>query len=201
MNYPDWSPESLINILKLRKDHNLNGNRVITFNPDDELEKMRNDEKFKHYSEEDFKQVHENFYRKSLGLPTEESDYLLAKLITDLRMKEVWNSLARRRTSDNDAIRFWMACEGAIQGWRGEPKITPKERIQILEDIQQLLADLQIKMHKLRDFDFYSINKMIDKESVNWLLETLDADLSEMDDDKKLDYASFCLAEVIPNFD
>ena len=202
MIYPDWAPESLVDLHKLRTNRKAEGKKTNGFNPDVVIAEMRKDERYKSYGEEQFKQVYESLYRRNLGLlPSEESDALLLKLIFDLRMKVVWLSLARRKNTNSDATRFWMACEGAVGGWRGEPKTTVKERLQILSDIQESLKSLQANMHKVREFEFYSINQLIDNQSIKWLLETLDAELSLIDEGKALDYASFCLGEIIPQFD
>lgn len=200
MNYPDWAPESLINLHKLRMELSSKNKRVDSTNPDDEILKMRSDDRYKSFTEKQFDQAKELLYRWRIGLPAQESDELLFKLITDLRMKEVWLSLSRRKKTDKDVNRFWMACESALTGWRSEPKITQKERLQVLTNIQESLKNLQNNMGRLKDFQFYSINKLIDSQSVEWLLEDLNADLSHIDEEKRVDYTSFCLHEIVPNF-
>jgi hypothetical protein len=201
LNYPDWAPESLVNLHKLRLDSTHRAKRPNIPNPEEEVAEMRKDERYKSHTEEQFQKLKESMYRWRLELPFNESDELLLKLISDQRMKEVWFSLARRRKAERDEIHFWRACEGAVLGWRGEPKITQKERLQILTNIQESLESLQNNMHKLKDFQHYSINKLIDEQSVKFLLENLDAGLSQIDEEERVGYASFCLQEIVPPFD
>ena len=75
------------------------------------------------------------------------------------------------------------------------------DRIAILKDIQNSVAKLQTNMQLLKDFSFYSINALIKTKTIEWLLEILNANLSEFDDTRAIEYAKFCLSDVTPKFD
>lgn len=201
MNYPDWAPEQLVELHKLRLNNAASGKRVGIFDPGEYVENLRSDEKYKQYNEQDFARMKEALYRNQIFLPSLEGDKLLGRLLTDQRMKEVWQTLARRKKTEDDARRFWMMCDSCIVGWRGEPKITQNERVAILERIQESVAELQRNMHLLKDFNFYSINNLIENQTIEWLLETLDADLSPYEEPEAVEYAKFCLSDVTPKFD
>lgn len=202
MKFPEWSPESLVKLYIKNIEIDSKDEKLERFTPEIEIARMRKDEKYKTYNEEQFKQIYEKLYRQGLGfLPTEESHALLLKLISDLRMKVVWESLARRKKTDNDSFKFWLACNRAVGGWRGEPKITEKEKLQILINIQNSITSLRSSMYKLREFEHYSINALIDNQSIEGLLGTLNADLSIIEENKRVDCASFCLSDIMPNID
>jgi hypothetical protein len=201
MNYPDWAPESLVKLHKLRLEHASAGKMTGTFNPDEYVENLRHDTNFSHYDDATFKRLKESLYRNQMFLPSKEGNQLLERLLTDQRMRDVWLSLDRRKKTDDDARRFWMMCDSCIVGWRGEPKISQNERIAILESIQDSAAKLQSNMHLLKDFNLYSINALIDTETIEWLLETLNANLSDFDNAKAVEYAKFCLSDVTPKLD
>lgn len=201
MNYPDWAPESLVELHKFRLNSSKNSNSTEHLNPDEYIEKLKRDEKYNHYDIQAWGRLKESLYRNQMFLPKAEGDRLLGRLLTDRRMKEVWLTLARRKKGQDDPRRFWLTCDSCIVGWRGEPKITQNERLAILDQIKASAADLQHNMHLLKDFNHYSINALIETKTVEWLLETFDSDLSQFDESRAIDYAKFCLSEVVPSFD
>lgn len=201
MNYPDWAPESLVELHKFRLGSSKNSNSADQFSPDGYIEKLRSDEKYNHYDEQAWTRLKESLYRNQMFLPKKEGDRLLGRLLTDQRMKEVWLTLARRKKGEDDPRRFWLMCDSCIVGWRGEPKITQSERLAILDNIKESAAELQHNMHLLKDFNHYRINDLIETETVEWLVETLDSDLSQFNESKAIEYAKFCLSDVIPSFD
>jgi hypothetical protein len=185
LNYPEWAPEKLTNLYEVRLRLASEGKRTNRLSPEEEIADMKADQQYKHLSDEQFERIKESLYRWQLSLPGDESDSLLLRLITDLRMKEVWHTLDRRLKTDRDPIRFWQVCEGAVLGWRGEPKITSKERVQILNDIVESLASLQNNMNRLKEFQHYSLNDLIDKETISWLIKTVDIGLPNYETRKK----------------
>ena len=176
MNYPDWAPTSLISLHKKRLELDSADRKVDISDPDEYIKKLREQDEYKAMPAEAFENLREQMWRTTFGLPNYEADILLEKLITDQRMKEVWASLARRKVEDRDEFFLWIRCQKAITGWRGEPKVTHKEKLNVLKEIQSSAAKLRSNMHKLREFEFYSITKLIEDESIKWLLEVLDSD-------------------------
>ena len=201
MNYPDWAPEQLVRLHKLRLDNAASGKRVGTFDPEEYIEKLRSDEKYNQYDEQCFSSLKEALYRKQMFLPSVEGDKLLGRLLSDQRMKEVWQALARRKKTEDDARRFWMMCDSCIVGWRGEPKLTKIERIEILKNIQDAAAKLQTNMHLLNEFNFYRITNLIEDSAVEWLVDAFEGDMSDSSQTDPLSYARFCLGDVIPQLD
>jgi hypothetical protein len=192
MDYPEWAPQILVGRHKKRTDSNLPNGKVNPHDP----EVIIADVMQKHgdkITEENIEDIRRNLYRKSIfGLPDKESTALLEQLITDLRMKDVWKALAKRIENDREFLEFFSVCEGGITGWRGDPKQTSSERRVFFQDIWDTTAKLQTLMSKAGEFDFYSVNKLLDDKHVEWLLEVLDAP-------NDVSYARFCLDEVIPS--
>lgn len=201
MNYPDWAPTMLVNDHKRKVKLVSDNDKKSLSDPDVYIEELRKQEQYKTFTAEAFENLRQQLWRTSLDLPNNEAIILLEKLITDQRMKEVWASLLRHKVGEKDAFYFWRSCELAIIGWRGEPKIANKEKQNILKEIQNSAAKLQSNIHKLSEFEFYSINKLIDDESVKWLLKVLDSDLNIKNESVKINHARLSLADVIPTFD
>lgn len=198
MLYPEWSPEALIKHHKHRCDISSKGEFSPDFNPSDYVESMRTDEKFKTFNENQFKEIEESLYRSMNILPRSESDELLLRLITDQRMKDVWLSLSRRKRSDEDEVKFWLTCEMAIAGWRGEPKITNKERKQILFNIHNYSEMLSEEIRKIRDFDSYNIVNLLKDDAVESIMEIFSSNLTLESKEDKISYSRFHLSYVMP---
>jgi len=122
----------------------------------------------------------------------------LLRMLTDLRMKNVWEALQRRSKNDQDYSRFWSACTGAILRWRGELKHSAKEQREFYERIYEHAAELQNLLGQSREFQFYSINRLIKDSTVEWLVDTLDAHPYD-EASGEGSYARFCLSEVVPS--
>lgn len=193
MNYPEWAPKILVERHKKRTDSNAPERKFKTHDPETIIADViqNHGDSLTKESLEDFRR---SFYRKSLfGLPDKESTELLELLITDLRMKDVWNSLARRIVNDVGYFQFFNACEGGITGWRGSLKQTSSERREFYQKIFDAAARLQSLMIKADEFDYYSITKLVDDEQVEWLLEVLGAP-------NDVSYARFVLSDIVPNY-
>lgn len=192
MNYPEWAPEILVERYKSRTDSDSPERKFKTRDPETIIADVmqRHGENI---TEENVENIRRTLYRNSLGgLPDKESTELLELLITDLRMKDVWKALAKRVKSGQEFFDFFRACEGGITGWRGDLKQTPSERRAFYQEIWGAAATLQSLMGKAGEFDYYSINHLVEDQSIEWLLEVLDAP-------NDVSYARFSLSEVTPN--
>lgn len=199
MKYPEWAPPILVEKHKSLVDSKLPerkskvpdpGSRII------DLAIMRNDVEMKHrsISEESTENYRQLFYRMSFGLPDKESTALLERLITDIRMEGVWKALAKRIDIDFEFYQFFNACEKGITGWRGNIKQTASERKAFYQEIRDTATKLFSLINKSDQFDFYSIDNLVDKKKIKWLLEVLDAPID-------VSYAQFSLAEITPSID
>lgn len=192
MNYPEWAPQILVDRHKKRTDSNLPDGK---FNPHDP-ETIIADVIQKHegnITEENIEDIRRSLYRNSIsGLPDKESTAILEQLITDLRMKDVWKTLAKRVVDDREFLQFFSACEGGITGWRGDLKQTSSERRAFYKEIWDTAANLQTLMSKAGEFNFYSIHKLMDDQQIKWLLDVLSGTTD-------IRYARFCLHDVIPS--
>ena len=88
--------------------------------------------------------MREDLYRRSLffGLPDDEKIEFLEKLVTDPRMKAVWEALARRVTEEKEYLRYVHACEYGIVGWRATHKLTATEHKKYYQEIYDCAAKL-----------------------------------------------------------
>lgn len=191
MNYPEWAPQILVEQHKKRTDSDSPERKFKTHDPEtiiaDVLQKQGGN-----ISEENIENIRRTLYRNSLGgLPDKESTALLELLISDLRMKDVWKALAKRVKQRQEFFDFFRACEGGITGWRSDLKQTPSERRAFYQEIWDAAATLQSLMSKSSEFDYYSINKLVDDQQVEWLLDALDAP-------NDVSYARFSLSEITP---
>lgn len=202
MNYPEWAPTTLVEQHKRRTEGNQSERKFKTSDPETIIAdlKQKHGRDITEANVEDFRR---KLYRQWLfggGLPDKERTALLEKLITNLNMKGVWIALAKRSTHERDPWRFFAACESGITGWRGDQKQTAAERREFYQEIHDTAYKLQSLMHKASEFDHYSINKLVEDQTVEWLIETLGASFSEATPaDQEVSYAQFCLSEVIPS--
>jgi hypothetical protein len=196
MTFPDWAPPQLITLHSRQVASDLK-----EFDPEEYIAELRKDEKWKNKPEQFFDKIKEHHYRKTLFLNKKESIPLLEKILTDPRMRAVWLSLDRRRKSDGDELKFWWTCQSAIVGWRGEPKITPKEKKQILVDVIDSVKKLRSAIERIREFDFYSTTSLIEDREIEWLIEVLDATMVHQNNEAEfLSYVRFSLSEVVPHY-
>lgn len=190
MNYPEWAPQMLVERHKSRVDSNAPERKFKTRDPDAIVADAA--QKHEGMTEENIENYRRQLYRMSFGLPDEESTALLNQLITDPRMRGVWKTLAKRIEKDAEYLHFFSACEGGIKGWRGDLKQTAAERKAFYQEIRDVAGRLIFLMNKASEFDLYSINKLIDDQAVEWLLEVLDAP-------NDVSYARFSVSEIIPS--
>jgi hypothetical protein len=108
--------------------------------------------------------------------------------------------MSRREKESGDYRRFWSVCTGAILGWRGEPKNSAKEHRELYEKIYSNVVELQGLLRRSRAFHHYSITKLIDDSTVEWMVEVLDAKAFS-DERKNIEYSRFCLTDVVPSID
>lgn len=190
MEYPEWAPSILVERHKSRVDSKVSDRKFKTSDPDAIVADAT--KKYKDLTEESIENYRRYLYRMSFGLPDEESTTLLGKLITDHRMKEVWKTLARRIVKDSEFSHFFNVCEGGISGWRGDPKQTIAERKEFYQEIRDTARKLILLMHKSGRFDLYSINNLIDDQTIEWLIEALDIP-------SEPSYTRFCVSDVVPH--
>lgn len=190
MKYPEWAPAILVERHKSRVDSKSSERKFKVSDPESSITELVM--KHKGISKEGIENYRRHLYRMSLGLPDKESTALLEQLITDIRMKTVWKALARRSDKDSEYSGFLKACEEGIIGWRGDVKQTASERKAFYQEIRDATAKLFSLIDKADQFDFYSINKLVDDQSVKWLLEVLNAP-------NNVSHARLSLSDIIPS--
>ena len=199
MIYPDWAPKILVEIHSDRISsgaalYQEGSNPFNPFDPEAYISEVVK-KNLGVVSEAGIEGLRKLLYRNSfVTIPDNERTRILGQLITDERMRSVWNSLGRRHNSDRDFTDFVVACEEGIGNWRGEEKLTASERKRIAKSICDATEKLESLMRELSCFDFYSINSLIGDKEAQWLLGVLDAE--EKNDAR---YARFCLSEVLPS--
>ncbi len=195
MNYPEGTPQILVEVHQRQTNRDpLTASKFRSHDIEviiaDLVQKYSGDEKL---TEENIEDIRRNLYRNSLGgLSDQESTDLLERLITDLRMKDVWKSLAKRIEDEREYVQFVNACEGGITGWRGDLKQTPSERKAFYQEIWDAAAKLQSLMGKSGEFHHYYINSLVGDKEIEWLQEVLEAP-------NDVQYTRFCLHDIIPS--
>ncbi len=190
MKYPEWAPAILVEWHKSLTDSNSPERKFKQRNPEEYVAEAA--QRHEGMTDEGIENYRRYLYRMSFGLPDEESTILLGKLITDQRMKGVWKTLTRRIEKDIEFSQFFNMCEGGISGWRGDPKQTTVERKQFYKEIQDTVGKLMFLMGKSGKFDLYLTNQLIDDQSIEWLIETLDIP-------NESSYTRFCVSEIVPH--
>ncbi|MCX7178663.1 MAG: hypothetical protein NTX56_07790 [Proteobacteria bacterium] len=198
MDYPEWAPKLLIERHRELTNSKPSERKFKSVDPEATIADWAQNHDF---SEENIEHMRRKLYRQAFGgLPDNEQAALLKKLISDLRMKDVWRTLSKRIQKDQGFWDFFRACQGGITGWRGDQKQTTLERRKFYQEIHDTAGRLQFLMYKADAFDFYSITNLVKNETIEWLLETLDASFSDAIPDGQEDsYARFCLSDVIPS--
>lgn len=192
MEFPSWAPKSLIELYKIRL-----GSKNIEHDIEETLEKYA----LKYQMSSEVRAaVRERMYRSEILLPKNEGNRLIEKLLTDDRMKNVWAAVGKRALNESYARDLWLACNFALVSWRGEPKLTPTERENLFLEISEAASKLSHLMDRTREFEYYSITQLIDKDKITWLLEELDASSPYEDSDMNIDYAKFSLSDIIPSW-
>lgn len=194
-NFPVWAPKSLIEQLERLERHQ---DKPLPKDPEQIIAETLREERFANLTEEAIENFRASVYRHSLFLPNVEEQRLLRRILTDLRMKNVWSSLQRRKKTDQDYSRFWSVCTGAILGWRGEQKHSAKEQREFYQKIYDHAAELQSLLGRSKEFHFYSINRLIKDSAIEWLVDTLDAQPYDHATSGE-SYARFCLDDVMPS--
>lgn len=113
------------------------------------------------------KELWENFNRglyrlSSHELPFNQGTVLLGKLITDQRMKDVWEALAKRIEEDIELYQFFHACEGGILGWQSSMKQTALKRKKFYQDIRDTALKLASLMKESDQLNHYPTNILLD---------------------------------------
>ena len=176
MKYPEWAPKTLVEQHKRRTEGDQSERKFKTRDPESIIADI-NQKHGRDLTESNAEDIRRKLYRQSMiaGLPDNESTALLGKLITDLNMKNVWIALSKRSTHERDPWQFFTACEHGIMGWRGDQKQTAAERRAFYQEIHDAASKLQSLMHEASEFDHYSINNLVEDQTVEWLIETLGA--------------------------
>jgi hypothetical protein len=201
MEYPEWAPKTLVEQHKRRTEGDQSARKFKTSDPETIIADI-NQRHGRDLTEANTENIRRKLYRKSMigHLPDAESTALLEKLITNLTMKGVWIALAKRSKHERDPWQFFAACEHGIAGWRGDQKQTAAERRAFYQEIHDTAGKLLSLMHQASAFDFYSITKLVEDQTVEWLIEALGASLSDSSPaGQEISYARFCLSDVIPS--
>ncbi len=190
MKYPEWAPAILVERHKSRTDSNSSERKFKQKNPEEFVAEAV--QRYESITDEAIENYRRHLYRMSLGLPDEESTTLLGKLITDQRMKEVWKTLARRIEKDIEFFNFFGACEGCINGWRGDLKQSAAERKAFYQEINNTVEKLKYLMYKSGKFDLYYTSQLVDDRRIEWLMD-------ELDIPEELSYTRFCVSDIMPS--
>lgn len=202
MNYPDWAPKSLVELYKRKSDPDSIAKAYKGGDPESIIADILQKSEVP-ISEENVENLRRQIYRSMIigGLPDNEEIVLLEKLITDKNMKSVWASLSKRfKDEQKDPHDFFMVCQRGITGWRGDQKQTPAERKVFYQEIYDSASKLQSLMNTASEFDHYSIGRIINSKSIEWIIENLGiSDTSYKGRDSKDSYTYFCMSEIIPS--
>lgn len=191
-SYPDWAPKKLVEIHIARSTKPTNTPSI-----EKKIDQWAEE---KHLSVDAKASLREAMYRTQFFLPEKEGTELLGRLLTDLRMKDVWVPIGRRAQDEKDAIHLWQTCDSSLAAWRGEPKLTAKERERLFLEIRDLALKLESSMSSTREFTHYFIADQIDDKTIGWLLKEVNADSPSKTEQENIDYTRFCFSEVIPSF-
>jgi hypothetical protein len=106
-------------------------------------------------------------------LADKESLLLLGRLLTDLRMKDVWNALAKRSSNDNHFFLFLFACVRGLRGWQLDRKYTASERKALSQELQSTIALLDALIKKTGLDIRFSMADLISTDTVSRILQDL----------------------------
>lgn len=193
--YDSWAPKELIAQIERSKSFHEKWNSRA---PETIIDNLLSEERFRDLSDTAIENLRQSLYRNQLALPADESLELQHKMVSDPRMRDVWNTLKRREKTPQDSIKLWRACEDILLSWRGQPKFTSKERQEFYKSIFDHAAALQSLIGRAPEFHFFSLTKLIDPATVDWLIEVLEIETSESLDETR-EYVRFCLDDVVPS--
>ncbi|MET1085027.1 MAG: hypothetical protein ABWY12_18575 [Burkholderiales bacterium] len=139
-------------------------------------------------------------FDETLAAPYRGRIALLQRLITDLRMKDVWRALGKRIKDEREYLSFYMACSGGVSGWRRSQKLTVSEHKAFYQEIFDVATRLQTLIDQANMFDLYSIHNLIEDEAVEQLLEGLNAAApSDENDPSGIRHTRNRLSNVVPS--
>lgn len=192
MNFPSWAPTSLIEHLEKLKQLT----SKFDFDIEDQVKSIAAEFSL---NEAAIKDLRSKLLRSQIILPKDEGIKLIEKLISSPQMKTVWAALKKRNTSDRYAIDLYSVCDSIICSWRADPKLSPSERADQLLQIIRSAEQLESLLSKSLDFHHYHDVETISDEKISWLLEELSAESIWRNEKQNIDYARFCLHEVVPS--
>ncbi|SCY42311.1 hypothetical protein SAMN05216420_10632 [Nitrosospira sp. Nl5] len=171
MNYPEWAPEILVEGYKmwLAAPPAERGHWMADTN-DYIAELVRRGISV---TPDDAENIRQRQYRERLRVPDEERMHLVKLLITDLRMKDAWTILSKRTRSDLEFYEFFEACEQAIAGWRGDPKLTAAEKRAHYREVGQVARRLRFLLERSPEFDLYTAEDLIEGDYFECFLEDM----------------------------
>ena len=200
MNYPDWAPKTLVELHKLKTEHSRSKKPSLALDPESMLADIIEKSDIP-ISADNAEHLRRQLYRRSMlfGLPDKEELSLLEKLITDQNMKAAWTALSKRFKDDRkNARQFFSACQFGIAGWRGDPKQTPTERRKFYQDLYDTAGKLESLMSTSGGFDYYSINQLIEDDTLEWMIGALEIP-AYPSESEAVEYVRFTLSDVIPS--
>lgn len=207
MNYPDWAPRSLVELHREKLRYSSSGTGFNPADPESFIERIVHEHEG-NLSAEGIENLRQRLYRNSfVGLPAPESVEILGRLVTSQSMKSVWKSIERHADGEQGAVEFFNACENAITGWRGEVKRTKAERNGLLHRVQELASELSLMLHDCPDFDFFSIDDMIDDAHLRVIADGIATyeveihgyQLRVTPDENDIRYFRMSMSEAIPS--
>lgn len=207
MRYPDWAPQGLVELHRLKLEYTPSTTGFNPADPESFIESIVREHGGK-LSADGVENLRQRLYRNAfVGLPAAESAEMLGRLIGSESMRSVWRAIERHADGEHGAIEFFSACENAIAGWRGEAKRTKAERNELLLRVQKLASELSLILHDCSDFDYFSIANMIDDAHLkvmadgiaSYEVEVPGYQLRVTPDESDLRYFRMGMSEAIPS--
>ena len=205
MDYLDWAPKSLvaIHLLFCFGDPNLKSD------PKRQIEQIR--KKCNTLSRQRLKELQSNLTKYKHCFVFSRGEYpwdkesieLLQKLITEQRMKTVWDLISKRVETEHEFVVFWSLCNRIIKDWPRTLKLSNKQHKEYYKKIHDYARILSELIQNSTEFhpDSYILN--LDSGTIQKLLEDLDSSFLHEFEDKAdsidIDFARAYLFDVIPS--
>lgn len=204
MNFPDWAPKNLVESYRHYPHPRKYGSGEFPpcpFDPDEHIAQLRKeDKKFNQMSKQQQENYRTSLNRSEFGLPPEVGKELLGTFLTDLRMAQVWASLAGRIKEEADFLYFWKQCQRSVLGWLGAYKRSSKEHEDHFRKISHLALELSLYMNDTEEFQDFSTAELISTELLDSLRSVLSLEIRRPGGvENNDDFIRFTLSEAMPS--
>lgn len=193
MPYPDWAPQRLVDFHLARLEF-----KMESSNEDD----LRFRSMLPDAMEQEERQEVDKNIDSSPAISPRDSSTLLEVLLTDLRMKNAWKSIARRIEDENEFLHFWFACRDAIWSWQAHQKLSRTERKKFFARIHSLVVELGQMMSETNEYRVVPITQLIDLNKIEAMIEDLSIPppMPEENATSNSKIVRHCVADVFPHF-